>query len=191
MTILCFIRTYPGLMSFLGSLLSAVISACVIIFVANHYTKRMKQIDATLEFNKRFQDLRMDQLKINTEYRNSERNRKSPGVKPESSPEAILWWRRYFDLMMFQFQFYCKGLVDESKFVQWMKWRQYDFNDTDQDSSATGGVTYHVGWGNWQTIPAIRGDPFVEFLNRVHSSRVDQVHKIVGEYAPRWWRIRQ
>lgn len=189
-TILCFAQKYPAIVSLLGSLLSVSISGFVLWWVAYYYTKKTKRIDATLEFSKSFQELRQYQHEVNREHKSDGTNQ-SPSDTTKSrgySSDARIWWRRYFDLMLFQFAYFREGLVDEARFVQWMRWRQYDFNATDQRSSATGEIGYRSAWDDWKELPAMKDDPFITFLDRVHAAKSDDVRAIIKDYAPRWWR---
>lgn len=102
----------------IANLLSASISACVLFIIAAHYTTRFKRIDSTLEFSKRFQELLKDQRLLNAAY---DRDRLASPALPQTCIEkedAIAWWWRFFDLLLYEFDFFHQKLVREDRFVE-------------------------------------------------------------------------
>src|SRR5947199_9323774 len=59
-----YVNKYNGL----GTVLAALISAAVVFWIAQRYTKRIKQIDSTLEFSSRFHELMQQRVDLNKAY---------------------------------------------------------------------------------------------------------------------------
>lgn len=112
----------------LAPLLAALIAGCFAWRIAAVYTKRLKQIELTLEFSRRFHDLIQRQRVLNTKY---DRRRIATPAAPDTPIEvqdATAWWWCFFDLLLYEYDFYQKGMVRKSCFEEWMIWRWHDFH---------------------------------------------------------------
>jgi hypothetical protein len=181
--ILDFIRAYPGLGSFFGSIIGATITAFVVWRVAMVVTKKLKRIDSTFEFSKRYQDLLLQKRKLQKQYKTVP----SPSIM-DLKDDAMAWWFRYFDLNLFEFDFFCAKLVTRERFIEWTAWRQLDF----QENKDVCGITYKDGWKAWSEITAMQGNPFIDFLTEVHVGKKEEVKDIVRRLAARRraaWRL--
>jgi hypothetical protein len=181
--LLGFIREYPAFGSFFGSIISAIISAFVVWGVALGITKRLKRIEATFEFNKRFQDLIQQECKLKKEYQTASGGQYS-STSPKDDTDARNSWYRFFDLMLFEFHFYREGLLHRDNFVEWMTWRRFDY----KENREVAGMTYRKGWGHWKKIPALQGNEFIALLNKIHVRKQIEVTDIVRQSVPGWWR---
>jgi hypothetical protein len=170
---------YPGLGPIFGNTFAAAITSVVVISVAKRYTKSLKRTEATLEFSKRFQELIRDQLDLNKKYAATTRV-----VGPQ---DANVWWWRFFDLMLYEFNFFQEDLVSKERFIEWMKWRRYDYNCNASEIWETCGITYPAAWQTWRSRSPLAGNAFIGFLDEIHSER-NTVETIVERAAPRWWR---
>jgi hypothetical protein len=148
----------------MATILGAVITVLGAALIANRYAKRVKRVDATLEFSKRYRDLIAEGAKLNDTY-----------VK-KSSPTAIdqepgrEWWVRFFDLMQFEYRFYRHGLILPEMFAQWMWWRHFDYTGERSHQKLVAGIDYPTGWKHYQSLPALKDDPYIQFMELVHAA---------------------
>jgi len=182
-----FITDHPGF----GPIIAALIAAVVAIWIARRFTQRIKRIEATLEFRKRYQEFLDAKSKLNEEFyfdANGARITPAPTPNDKHKHAADNLYRRLFDLLLNEFGFYRAGLVDHYAFTEWMRWRWHDF----RSASAVTGISYETGWLNWKGHPALHGNPFLDFLDTVHAKpTANAVEDIVRRYSPRWrhlWR---
>ena len=178
-----FLHDTPQFWSFIGSLLGATISTSGVLWIALVATKGLKRNDATLQFNRHYRELMRLRHVLNKEFRLELSNREKKNQNDEY--ESLYWWEEYFELMLFQYHFFLDGLVDRERFIEWMRWRRIDFGRNDQTGYDVCGVSYKQGWARWKANPAMKGDPFVVFLDKVHDDRSGDVRKVVRRYARR------
>lgn len=197
-----YICHYPGLGPLLGSVLVAVIAVIGAFGAPRIFTNRIKRIEATLEFSRRFQELLKMQHELNREFYFSKSGDRCdhPPVSPKDQENAKALYVRFFDLMLNELKFFSWGLVDRDTFNEWMAWRWYDWepkrNRRRRSALAsagleTCGVSYRVGWRAWMNRPVIRRNPLVPFLNQVHRARDEsEIRRIARWYGPSWfgWR---
>jgi hypothetical protein len=172
---------YPGL----GGIFGAIVSSGSLLWIAHHYTKSLRKSEATLEFSKRFQDLIRDQLELNKKF--LEHRNGVPNINVGDA-DAVVWWWRFFDLMLYEFKFFQQGLISEDRFVEWMKWRRHDHSGPESELWETCGVTYPVAWNRWKSRKPMRDNSFIDFLDEIHNPKKGDVEAIVMKAAPCWWR---
>jgi hypothetical protein len=175
-----FIRNYPGFGAIFGAIAGALINVTVVWVVANVFTKRMKRVDSTLEFNRRYQDLIRQSRDLENKFRTASDNADREPLKDD----AFIWWLCFFDLMLFQFDFFCEGLILQRRFTEWMRWRRVDF----AENWLVGGVSYQDGWKKWANIPAMRDSPFIGFFEQIHNEKAGEVEQVVSRFTRHSWR---
>ena len=164
--------------------LAAMISAFVLFWIARRYTVRIKQIESTLEFSKRFQELLKEQRELNRNF----------AATPRTTEEqdGSTWWWRFFDLILYEFDFYHQRLVRQERFTEWMKWRWFDFRATGTDVWQTCGIEYKRGWELWKEKDAMRlpkPNRLITFLDKIHDAPdVSGVVRLCRKNSPRWYR---
>jgi hypothetical protein len=177
------LRAYPAI----GPIVGAIINAIVVWLIALRFTVRLKRIESTLEFSKRFWELVNQQGELNRLYNSKRKWNKSPPDAQEYN-DAINWWWKFFDLILYEFDFFQRGLVRRGRFIEWMKWRWYDFNAAPENIWRTSGMDYRDGWKSWKERPAHADNRLQEFLDSVHRARrVEDVPRVVGKFYPHWW----
>jgi hypothetical protein len=149
--------------------IAAFIAAFFALLIAMFATVRLKRIDATLTFNKAFHDL-------------LEKRRALNGNAEATRDDADAWWWEFFDLMLFQLDFFEQSLVSKERFVEWMEWRRLDFQNNDLHVR---GIHYREAWDFWKTHPA-HGNRLITLLNDVHDTK-RAVADVIDEFRPRWW----
>ncbi len=128
---------YPGDLPVLVAFFAAVVGW----FSANYFTARVKRIDATLEFNKRFHELIERQDALNRKYEEDKIRLEEEGNRNPRDPlklkaaknslkcsekEGVAWWWEFFDLLLHEFDFWHQNLVTRVRFLEWMVWRWAD-----------------------------------------------------------------
>ena len=155
---------------------------------------KLKRIEATLEFSKRFHDLIQEQRALNKEY-----DKKQEKDNPSDKADALVWWWRFFDLQLYEFDFYQSGYLREGRFIEWMTWRWYDHNAPGAKPLVVCGMDYKAGWEAWKSQPAHahahaheheHGNRLVAFLDDIHrADDPSQIASIVKKCGPRPWRM--
>jgi hypothetical protein len=145
---------------------------------------RIKRIESTLEFSKRFQELIRDRRELNRKFSDAHKGNKDAEPTPAEKDEGLDWWWAFFDLILYEFDFFQRGLVSEERFIEWMRWRWYDFKPKEGEKSwKTSGVTYQEGWHWWSTLSA-QGNRLIELLTEIHrAERAEEVPDIVRRNA--------
>jgi len=145
---------------------------------------KKNQIESTLEFSRRFGELLQLQSKLNQVYdraRSTADTQDDPPTALETN-EARTWWWLFFDLLLYEYDFFIQDLVWSERFKEWIRWRWYDAKATGNDMWKTCGMDYQTGWKNWKEKPANIKNRLVEFLERVHQAEdVAAVERIVEE----------
>jgi hypothetical protein len=133
----------------------------VAIFVAEVYTRRIKRIEATLKFTKRFQELIGKQHALNSEFyydANGNLHDNTPDVLAKNELDAWNFLCRVFDLLLNEFNYCRVWLVRKQDFVGWMEWRWYDWEPEKRygkqenrpgglpEGLTTCGISYQKGW---------------------------------------------
>ena len=165
-------QLYAPILNFLDAHQSLVGSALTLtgaVWLAELYTKRLKRVDATLEFSKRYHDLMIDRAKLNEE-------------SPNDGDAGYYWWQRFFDLMLFQFHFYQYSLLIEELFDEWMWWRHIEYGGQSKDAA---GVTYKQGWESYKSRSVIMDNPLIPFLDQIHigPSSPNEIRKLFVNIA--------
>jgi hypothetical protein len=180
---------WPADAPIIGGWGGALLAGLFAIFIAQRYTKQLKQIEATLEFSKRFHELIQQQCVLNRKYMEDQRDGKSLPESEEKDGQA--WWWRFFDLLLYEYDFYQQGLVRKVRFEEWMIWRWYDSHRESGQEWRTCGIDYLSGWKNWKIHPA-HGPRLIELLDQIHAipdnadkKKVhEEVRQLVGEHGP-------
>ena len=178
---------WPGVAPIIG----AIIAGFAAWLIAHYYTKRLKRIESTLEFSKRFHELIKQQQALNRKRAEDKRDKKCLPVIEEQ--EAYAWWWQFFDLLLYEFDFWRRGLVRDKRFLEWMIWRWHDAYPQPGSEWTTCGVSYMDGWNRWRTHPAHSSD-LIKLIDQIHdipgnTSKKDvdeKVRILVNQYNPRW-----
>ncbi|HEY4846561.1 MAG TPA: hypothetical protein VIH87_01885 [Methylocella sp.] len=175
-----------GANNVLGPTLGSIITSLVVVFVARRYTIRTKRIDSTFEFSKRYHELLIQQRDLNEEY---DKLLVDDPKRADERP-ADVWWLRFFDLMLFEYEFFKQRLLMKERFEDWMKWRWHEFRGTDEKyKNFAWGMGYRDGWKRLREAEVWQGNPLIPFLHDVHhATDVNEVKRIVEEAYPSWWR---
>jgi hypothetical protein len=190
---------YPGDLPVLVAFFAAVVGW----FSANYFTARVKRIDATLEFNKRFHELIERQDALNRKYEEDKIRLEEEGNRNPRDPlklkaaknslkcsekEGVAWWWEFFDLLLHEFDFWHQNLVTRVRFLEWMVWRWADSHPKDGTPLwTTCGIGYIEGWELWRTHPA-HGSRLIGLLEEIHAARHPRnVPQIVAKYRRRSW----
>ena len=146
--------------------------------------RKKNQIESTLEFSRRFGELLQLQSKLNLVYeraRATDETRDMPATELETN-EARTWWWLFFDLLLYEYDFFKQDLVWSERFAEWIRWRWYDFKASGDDVWQTCGMDYKKGWNNWKGKPANRKNRLVQFLDKVHEAPdIATVERIVAD----------
>jgi hypothetical protein len=178
---------WPGAAPILG----AIVAGFAAWLIAHYYTKRLKRIESTLEFSKRFHELIQQQLALNRKQAEDKREEKSlPAIEEK---EAYAWWWQFFDLLLYEFDFWRRGLVRDQRFMEWIVWRWHDAYPKQGSEWTTCGVSYMQGWKRWRDHPAHSSD-LIKLIDQIHaiSGNTDtkdvegKVRILVHQYNPRW-----
>lgn len=178
-----------------AAIAGAVISAVVLVILAIYAAlkerrqaagdRHRKQIESTLEFSRRFGELLQLQSKLNKEYLGSRRNQQAQNDQPtpQEVDEARVWWWLFFDLLLYEYDFFKQGLIWNERFAEWIKWRWYDFHAVGDARWKTCGVDYRAGWQSWKDKPANQNNRLITFLDKVHNRARDaaEVEQIVAQ----------
>ena len=169
----------------LPAIVGALVSGAVIWWVAHVYTLDIKMVESTLAFSGRFGELIQRQSELNQGFAQGRVTQDSPPTVLETT-EAHTWWWRFFDLILFEYDFFRQGLVWKEQFKTWMLWRWHDYHAQGNDVWKTNGIGYREGWAWWKTRPANMGSRLERFLDEVHAGyHPDRVRQIVEEHKPK------
>jgi hypothetical protein len=186
---------FPGLGGIYGALLSSAVALCVAVGVARVYTGRVKRIEATLEFSRRYHGLLEQHRELNDSFYYDATGAviANPVITPKQDSNAWGFFYELFDLLLHEFNFYRQGLVEKHAFIEWMKWRWYDWDPNRAPAGPgrhfeTCGISYRDAWVRWRAVPAVSNNLFVAFLNSVHDRASENaVTPFVRRYAPKTW----
>lgn len=182
-------------------ILAAIIAGGFAWTIAELFTKRLKQIEASLVFSEQFHELVQKQRALNRKYDRARLNGSvvAAAVDQLDKQDAEAWWWRFFDLLLYEYDFYQKGMIRKERFEEWMVWRWYDFHAAPGKEWKTCGIGYHQAWANWK---GDHGSRLIDLLDAIHEipDEVDLErkarNKLLGEkvrdkikpFGPRWWR---
>jgi hypothetical protein len=177
-------REYQGLGPLWGALIGAIITSAVVGGVVHSRTTRHQEASALFEFGKRFHDLMDRAHALAKDY--------APGPDGPSAldrAEAGAYYRKFFDLMLNEYNFFRKGLVSPAAFEDWMMWRWGAWHELEGAAIVVRGVPYQAAWTEWSRRPLMRASPFVALIDQVHAAPdLKAVGRLVRRAAPRWWR---
>ena len=144
-------------------------------------------IESTFEFSKRFGELLHQQSELNNAYlknRMTDATKNNPPTPLEANAARIWWWR-FFDLMVYEYDFFKNGLLWNERYIEWMKWRWHDFNDKEADVFATCGINYAAGWKMWKERRPNEKNRIIVFFDEIHKQEnTDEVEKYVKSKSP-------
>jgi hypothetical protein len=193
-----FVILWPGE----APIIAAIIAGCFAWAIAARYTKRLKQIEATLEFSKRFHELIQQQRVLNRKYDEARLHCKvAKEVDELDRQDADAWWWGFFDLLQYEYDFYQKGMVRKGRFEEWMVWRWHAFHPEEGKEWKTCGIEYREAWTAWTKHPA-QPSRLIKLLNEIHGIGVPPnlaqndrnrvlaklVRIEVKPHGPRWWK---
>jgi hypothetical protein len=183
-----------------ASIIGATVAGLAAWLIAHFYTKRLKRVEATLEFSRRFHELIQRQCVLNRKFAEDRRSRNSlPEIDKQ---DADAWWWSFFDLLLYEFYFWQQGLIRNERFLEWMVWRWHDAHPKPGKAWETCGVGYKQGWEDWQVHPA-HGSRLIALLDEIHRipDKNDEepdkklevnvkkkIRAIVKRHRPRWWK---
>jgi hypothetical protein len=174
----------------LGGFISAAIDGVVVWLIARRVTVRLKMIESTLEFSKRFGELIKEQSDLNQTYMGKRAAQNIPRSNLETD-QARVWWWRFFDLVLYEYDFFKHGLVWDERLTQWMKWRWHEWHEVDAQGKSvwkTNGIDYREGWKSSKERPANKNDRLIKFMDTVHAKDdVNEVAGIVRANSPKLW----
>lgn len=175
----------------LEGLLSSMIGGLVLWWIASHYTLGLKKFESTLEFSKRFGELIQEQSDLNQAYMKARTVENNPANDLETD-QARVWWWRFFDLVLYEYDFFKRGLVWVERLTRWMKWSWHHWHEVDDQGKSvwkTNGIDYREGWKSWKEHPANKNSGLRKFLDAVHKlDDPDKVEGIVSANSPKPWR---
>ena len=178
-------KEYQGLGPLWGAILGAVITSAVVGGVVHTRTTRHQEANALFEFAKRFHDLLDRAHVLARDYMPSE-----GGPTPTDRSEAGAYYRKLFDLMLNEYNFYRKGIVSHGSFYEWMTWRWGAWHGIEGATIVVRGVPYEEAWRDWSGRPLMKDNPFVLFTNKIHAAPdLKTVARLVTGTGPPWWRI--
>ena len=157
---------YISLNPVLGPIFGALITSSALLLIPVLFTARFSRINATLDFSKRFHA-----SVLNKDFATAHRGEDRPSPNADEIEYAHIWWWRFFDLLLYEYDFHRHRQIDDIRFREWMRWRWYDFNGWDDHVWKTCGVSYAEGWQFWKNQPPVSGNPLVAFLDDVHAAR--------------------
>jgi hypothetical protein len=116
---------------------------------------------------------------LNKEYdKDRLANNTLKGPTAVEEQDAVAWWWRFFDLLLYEFDFWQRGNIREERFLEWMLWRWYDSHPKKGEQTwATCGVGYMQGWERWKKHPA-HGNRLRGLLDDIHAA--DHPKKVPG-----------
>jgi len=184
--------SFPSISSLLpailGALFGAGVTSLVVLHVAKRYTKQMRMYESTLEFSKRFGELIKEQSELNNKYVETRSTDQMQNTlpTPREANDAKTWWSRFFDLMVYEYDFFMEGLLWDERFAEWMRWRWHEYNAQGDDIWKTCGIDYRQGWKIWKDRPANINNRLIAFFETIHNLKnADEVEKYVMSQSPR------
>jgi hypothetical protein len=178
-------KDFQGLGPVWGAIAGALITSAVVGGVVHSRTTRHQEANALFEFAKRFHDLLDRAHQLARDYTPSE-----AGPSATDRSEAGAYYRKLFDLMLNEYNFYRKGLVSRDSFYEWMTWRWGAWNSVEGAVVVVRGVPYQEAWRDWSQRPLMKTHPFVQFTDQVHAAAdLKAVARLVAQIGPPWWRF--
>jgi hypothetical protein len=174
-----------------------VSGAGFIAYVATWSLNRsMKQTEFFLKFTERFHNILQSKHKFELSLEEKDATAQLPKISDATArKEARELYRQLFGLMFDEFFAYQRGFLARSAFIEWMRWRNYEYKDDAQGHAnfAIGPVPYKTGWAEHSASPVVRSE-FSDFLNAIHEidpahgSLEEQIEEVVLKYT--WLRQR-
>jgi hypothetical protein len=115
------LRSAPGMWALVGAILVAITTR----YVIHKHTKISKIVDTTLLLTQRLQELISIRYEMNKIYR--EQTEDQEDNSGSLNPDALNWYRQYFDHLLNEYRFYRRGFVEKDDFVQWLKWARFNY----------------------------------------------------------------
>lgn len=170
-------------------IIGALIAAGAAVFIAQFYTKKIKRIEATLEFHRSYRSLLTERHRLNLDFYFDDKGMKieAPKPTPRQRAEARSFFNQLFGLLLNEFDFFEQGLIGHKRFRDWMEWNwlAYNVGTTNDDRpppSAVLGIMYKEAWREWKD--SLKGNRFVNFLDRIHEAKelreIDWIVKSAG-----------
>jgi len=156
-----FVRLWPDDASIIG----ATVAAIAAWLIAHFYTKRLKWVEITLEFSRRFHELIQQQCVLNRKCAEDRRN--GNGLPEIDKQDADAWWWSFFEQLQYEFYFWQGDLIRNERFIEWMVWSWHNAHPKPGEEFKTGGVDYKQGWENWYDHPA-HDSGLINLLNEIH-----------------------
>ncbi|MGA8494684.1 MAG: hypothetical protein WB764_04335 [Xanthobacteraceae bacterium] len=145
--------------------IAAIIAGIAAWLVAHFYTKRLKRVEVTLEFSRRFHELIQQQCVLN---RKRAEDRRSCNSLPEiDKQDADAWWWSFFEQLQYEFYFWQRRLIRDERFIEWMVWSWHNAHPKPGEEFVTCGVDYKQGWKRWHNQPA-HDSGLIKLLDAIH-----------------------
>jgi hypothetical protein len=193
-TIVCFGREWKDFMPLFGSLVVASTALFIGIFATARLNRSMKQTEFFLKFTERFHAILQIKHQLDLKIGRTDDEGRPLLPEKERLREANELYRQFFGLMFDEFFAYRHGFLDHDAYVDWMRWRNADFNTTSSSEYAfsIAGVGYSDGWRFYSERPALDHD-FVCFMKEIHKhgGTKKRVEKTISKYGTWSQRLRR
>jgi len=176
-----------------GQVFGAITAAIFVLIVAKYVTLKLKAVESMLEFTKRYGELMREQTEINLEHAKivSRARAESPTALVQEleieKEKAMAWWWRFFDLVLYEYDFFRNGLVWEERFFRWMKWKHSAFNELSGVPCQTSTMSYRDAWEVWSKTGPNTDSDFVDFMNEIHKADTHRIRKLVRKIRSNWF----
>lgn len=154
-----------------ASIIAAILAGLGAWLIAHFYTKRLKRVEVTLEFSRRFHELIQQRCVLN---RKCAEDQQSGISLPEIDKQnADAWWSSFFEQLQYEIYLWQGGFIRDERFIEWMVWSWHDANPKlgkefeGFKELKTCGVNYMHGWKNWRNQPA-HDSGLIELLDEIH-----------------------
>lgn len=168
--LLHFGKEWKDLIPLIGAGIVALTAACVAFWATWRLNTAMKRTEFFLKFTERFHNILQakHQLELRADQRDVETGLPTLGDE-QRTKEAQEIYRQFFGLMFDEFFSYKKGFLDRAAFVEWMRWRQFDYSlgPHDEPNFSIAGISYRDGWGRYCGHRMVHPE-FQQFLQGIH-----------------------
>jgi hypothetical protein len=155
--------------------------------------RSMKRTEFFLKFTERFHNIMLSKHKLELSLAEVDDHGAKKTKDEIAEKEASELYRQIFGLMFDEFFAYRRGLLDRRAFVEWMRWRNYEYKNDAQNNPnfKIGSISYQTAWDTYSRLPLLRSE-FTEFLTKIHKLPLAlgaagdrEIAKVVKEYGTR------
>jgi len=149
----------------IGAFLGGATASAMAFYLMHYYTRRKEIVEGTLHFTSEFQRLLSLHDDLNMSYCFDDQGNDCADIrmKTPTDREILKAWnffRQYYNLLLQEFVFFERGLLDRETMVEWMKWRWYGWKPERaaqfesnrilwngcKGGNAVCGTSFQVGW---------------------------------------------